>query len=348
MQLRNPSSISSIPNGYGHQLPPPVPSSASARTPPLGKSLIAAEIAITAADQMTLFVNGERIGSGTPPNRGAFVGRFCVDLVPSFNVFAVSSHTNAPSGGGMIGTILLTYSDNTTDTIVSDASWCVQGAPPAGFEQLEFDDTAWSAGTVVGAAGDAPWGPLHIASDPPVLGLQATQWVWTDVGQTATDLLPAGSRAFRRIFTPAPNQTPMNANILISANNEYTLYVNGVVVGTGANPQVAQHYVVEFQPGTEEVVLAVLATNTGSEASTAGVLVVMEVNMLPVGRVGCIGGAFALTDVTWKSTTGSIPAGWEQPGFNDTAWSAVFVEANYGTPKFGNLTIAAVSPTVTV
>ncbi|KAF7353592.1 hypothetical protein MVEN_01043500 [Mycena venus] len=257
-------------------------------TPPLGKALIAAEAIITASNRMQFYVNGDLIGSGTPPNRGAFASRFCIDLLPSFNVFAVNARTNG-ADGAMLAAIRVTYSDNTTDIIVSDATWRVKGLPPASFEQLSFDDTTWPAGTVVGAAGDAPWGPLFIASNPPVLALTRAQWVWTDVVPT-TGLLPAGSRAFRRTFVPAPNQTPMTANILIAADNEYTLYVNGVQIGSAANAKVAQHYVVDFQPTTSEIVLAVLATNTGTATSRAGVIAFMEVNMVPTGRVGCTAG----------------------------------------------------------
>jgi hypothetical protein len=67
------------------------------------------------------------------------------------------------------------------------------------------------------------------------------------------------------------------------------------------------------------------------------VLVAMEVKMVPTGRTG----AFALTDVGWKSTKGAIPAGFEQPGFDDSAWPAVVVEATYPAAPWGALTIAA-------
>ncbi|KAJ6535263.1 hypothetical protein DFH09DRAFT_1284045 [Mycena vulgaris] len=319
-------------------------------TPPLAKALISAEIAITAAVLFDLYVNGNFIGSGTPPNGGRFAPRFCVDLLPSFNVFAVNSRTHAPANGGVLANIHLTYSDNTTATIVSDGSWRVKSLPPAGFEQLSFDDTAWASATIIAPYGTGtPWSTIlpNIASDPPVVALTEAQWIWPNV-VPASGLVPAGSRAFRRTFTPAPGQTPMIANIAIAANNQYTLYVNGVPIGNGTNRAVAQHYVVNFTPGTSEVVLAILATNTGTAASTAGVLLFMEVNMVPSGRVGCTAGAFILTNTLWKSTTGAIPAGFEQPDFDDSAWTAVVAEETYPGTKFGTVTIAAASRAVTV
>jgi hypothetical protein len=58
--------------------------------PPLGKSLIAAEIIMTGG-QVEFYVNGELIGDNTPSSPYHYVGRYCVDLLPSFNVFATNS-----------------------------------------------------------------------------------------------------------------------------------------------------------------------------------------------------------------------------------------------------------------
>ncbi|KAJ7122347.1 hypothetical protein C8R44DRAFT_876643 [Mycena epipterygia] len=73
-------------------------------TPPVGKALVASEILITAATHLELFVNGEYIGAGTPP---------------AFNVFAVNASIGGSANGGMLATILLTYSDGSTDMLVT-------------------------------------------------------------------------------------------------------------------------------------------------------------------------------------------------------------------------------------
>ncbi|KAF7361164.1 hypothetical protein MSAN_01148200 [Mycena sanguinolenta] len=318
-------------------------------TPPLGKSLIAAEIIFTVYASLNFYVNGVYIGSGNDPARPRFARRFCVDLLPSYNVFAVnaSAATSGADEGGLIATILVTYSDGTTDTLVTDSSWRVKSGIPLGFEQPSFDDTAWPVATVVGSYGVAPWNTVlvDIPADPPVLGLEHAGWIWTDV-VPASGTLPAGERAFRRTFTPAPGQVPGVATIIITADNEYTLYVNGVTVGSGTNWKVAQTYTVNFVSAPTEIVLAVLATNT--VASAAGLLVAMEVNMVPSGRVNCTAGAFVLSDNGWKSIKTAIPSGWEQPGFDDSAWPAAFSQETYPGTKWGTVTIAASSSPVTV
>ncbi|KAF8144839.1 hypothetical protein K438DRAFT_1992400 [Mycena galopus ATCC 62051] len=298
-------------------------------TPPLGKSLIAAEVIITASNTFTFYVNGDVIGSQTPPHRGGFSQRFCIDLLPSLNVFAVNASTTAAASGALIATIFVTYQDGTHDTIPTDSSWRISHGLPLGFEQLSFDDTTWPVATVVGAYGDATWGTLFIPADPPVLALTRAQW-----------------RAFRRTFTPAPGQIPATANILIAADNAYALYINGVNVGNGTDWKIAQHYVVNFASAPGELVLAILATNT--VASAAGVLLAMEVNMVPSGRANCTAGSFLLTDNGWVSTKGAIPSGWELPGFDDSAWPAVVAEATYPSTTWGTITVAAASAPVTI
>ncbi|KAJ7779817.1 hypothetical protein B0H16DRAFT_726385 [Mycena metata] len=317
-------------------------------TPPLGKALIAAEIIIAGNNRFQLYVNGDYLGAGDRPRFGH---RFCVDLLPSFNVFAVNASTTVSGSGGvsggLIATILLTYTDGTTDTLVTDSSWRVKQAPPAGWETLGFDDTTWAVATVVGSYGVSPWQTVVVAlpADPPVVSFANVAWVWTDV-VPASGTVPAGSRAFRSTFVPDPNQVPASATIIISADNAYTLYVNGVTIGSGSSWPTAQRYTVNFTSRPTELVLAVLATNT--VASAAGVILSMEVNMVPSGRNNCTAGVFLMTDGSWKSTKDLIPAGFEQPGFDDSTWPAVVGEGAYGVAPWDTLTIATVATPVAV
>ncbi|KAJ7469589.1 hypothetical protein FB451DRAFT_1176826 [Mycena latifolia] len=314
-------------------------------TPPLGKSLIVSEMIITAALSMDVYVNGEYIGSNIPPHRPHFAQRFCVDLLPSYNVFAVNASTPATTDAGLLATILLTYSDGTTDTLVTDPSWRVHHNTPAGFELLSFDDTTWPVATMAGTYANDPWGAVNIPSSPSVIKLDHASWIWTDV-VPASGKVPAGSRAFRRTFTPAPGQVPGSASILIAADNRYTLYVNGVSVGSGTSWKVAQHYTVNFATPADEIVIAVLATNNA--ASVAGLIFAMEVNMQPAGRTNCTAGSFLLSDELWKSTKGAIPTGFEQPGFDDSTWPAAVDEETYGGATWGTITIAAPAAPVTI
>jgi hypothetical protein len=136
-------------------------------------ALIGAELIFTVYISLTSYMNGVEIGTGNEPaSCPRFARHFCVDLLPSVNVFAFNASTSVSGAdeGGLIATILLTYTDGTKDTLVTDSSWHVRSGTPLGFEQPSFDDTTWPVATAVGsyAAGD---GPVRSWTSPPTLHL---------------------------------------------------------------------------------------------------------------------------------------------------------------------------------
>lgn len=162
----------------------------------------------------TLFVNGNQIGSGSSFTRA---DGYTVALRPTgLNVFAVSG-TNVPPGGpaAIIAAILVMYSDGTSETIVTDATWkTLRSAPPAGFQQPGFDDSTWIASNTQGLDGVAPWGQTAI---PPALDLTQSNWVWTSEVATGADSAPIAARPFRKtILTPA-GKCAVCATVVIAA-----------------------------------------------------------------------------------------------------------------------------------
>ncbi|KAJ7834405.1 hypothetical protein B0H13DRAFT_2369902 [Mycena leptocephala] len=278
-------------------------------TPPFGKSLIAAEIITAVDNSLAFYVNGQFIGNGSGLHGVRFARRFCASLLPSYNVFAVAASTTLPTQTppAFIATIYLTYSDGTTDTLVTDTSWRAMSPFPVDFAQLTFDDTTWPVATVVSTNPDLPFGSVFIPTDPPVVSFAWTPWT----------------------FTTAPGEVAATATIMITADDEYTLWVNGVLIGSNNNYVIAQVYTVDLAP-TDTIVFAVLATNGGTGPNPRG--------YWP--------GALLQTDVTWKSTQGSIPTGWELPGFDDSAWPPVVVAGLYPNAPWGSVMTAAPSPPV--
>ncbi|KAF7366062.1 hypothetical protein MVEN_00482400 [Mycena venus] len=269
-------------------------------------------------------------------------GRYCVDLLPSLNVFAANSSSNDPVNAGLVANIRVTYDDFTTDTIIADSSWRAHLWVP-GFEQLSFDDISWPTAIVKSAYS----GTVVLPSNPRALNLDAgPQWFWTD-DIPANGIISAGSQAFRRTFTPFPGQVPMSANIIIAVDDSYTLWVNNVQVGTDAGFGVGQQYTVNFVSPPDTVVFAVLGKNAAPGG--AGVLFAAEINMKPAGRANCTAGVFVVGNTAWVSTTGTIPAGWQAPTFDDSAWPPVTTEATYPDPNaWGTISLDAPSPPVDV
>ncbi|KAJ6546990.1 hypothetical protein B0H19DRAFT_1032384 [Mycena capillaripes] len=305
-------------------------------TAPLGKIPVQADILATVDNGLTLYVNGGEVGTG---GDFRFAERFCVALRPCLNVFAVTG-VNAAGPAGLLAAIQITYSDGTTSTIVSDTTWRASTTVPNGYEQLSFDASSWTPAIAEGAYGVAPWGQIAIPSTPPVLSLTNSNWIWTN--EVANGVAPPGSRAFRRIYTPPSGQTATAATVIIVADNGYSLYVNGIFVGSGGDFHTAQKYTVSLSPAPN-VVFAVEAVNVDIVNNPAGLLVAIEIN---TAECNCTSGAFIISDGSWKSNTG-VPLGFELPGFNDANWSAATVEGPYGMTPWGTVTVPSTSTPVT-
>ena len=310
--------------------------------PPSGKTPLSAEILITADNAYTLYVNGAEVG-GEVNFKQAF--RYCVPLEAGCNVFAVEGQ-NTPSGtasnvgnaAGLISAIEIRYTDGFTDTIVTDAEWhAVTGAVP-GFEQVAFDDGAWPAAFVEGPIGTtAPWNTIGVAipptTDDPGPDLTSATWIWTNevVGGNA----PIGGRAFLKTFSLPGGQLADSIVIDIVADNEYTLYINGLVAGSGTDFNTAQRFEVNFIP-SNTVNIAVWAANV-PPGGPAGLLAAAEIRGC---TCGCGANAFVVTDATWVfNTTNPAPADFINPGFDDSQWAAAIVEGPYGIAPWGNVAI---------
>ncbi|KAJ6606424.1 lectin [Mycena vulgaris] len=304
-------------------------------TAPLGKTPVQADIIMTADNGLTLYVNGEQVGTG---GDFRFAERFCVPLRQCLNVFAVTAVNAAtvPNPAGLLATIQITYSDGTTSTLVSDATWRASVTVPAGYEQLSYDDNSWASAVVEGAYGVSPWGQIAIPSDPPVLSLTNAAWIWTN--EVVNGNAPPGPRAFRRTYTPPTGQTATSATIVIVADNEYSLYVNGVLVGSGTDFHTAQTYTVDLSPA-QNVVFAVYAVNVDIVNNPAGLLAAIEVK---TAECKCTSGAIFVTDGAWKSSTGT-PIGFQLPGFDDSSWPAATVEGPEGMAPWGKTTVTSSS-----
>jgi putative heme-binding domain-containing protein len=142
-------------------------------------------------------------------------------------------------------------------------------------------------------------------------------WIWFDEGDPASKA-PAEQRYFRRTFS-AP-QVVDEATIDITADKQFTLWVNGALVGKGENPKRVFHFDIKKHLLAGNNVVAVEAKGSGGPS---GLLVRMS--YVPNGQsvVGISG------DASWK-TAKTAGAGWEKVDFDDGKWAAAKVLGPYG------------------
>jgi len=136
-----------------------------------------------------------------------------------------------------------------------------------------------------------------------------------------------GKRYFRKTVT-LPKTGIQAANVLISVDHSYVLYLNGKKVSEGSNwEKVGKLDVTEFLLSGENLI-AIEGTNEGSIANPAGILFSMKV-AYDNGAASQID-----SDTSWKSTADMPDANWTSMGYKDTEWNTV---RNYGTSNWGRL-----------
>jgi len=129
-------------------------------------SLPYAVLRVNADDAHTTYVNGTQVATSTGGNN-AWQTSQIVDikslLVVGSNVIAIAP-LNAGGAGGVIAA-----ADIGSSHLITDDSWkALPGSPatpPAGWNTIGFDDSAWGAAYVSGAYGVAPWN--NNVTEPP-------------------------------------------------------------------------------------------------------------------------------------------------------------------------------------
>jgi putative heme-binding domain-containing protein len=154
-------------------------------------------------------------------------------------------------------------------------------------------------------------------------------WIWFPEGDPAV-VAPKGTVYFRKAFTiNRPIQQPVDEAILdITADNEFTVWVNDVLVGKGKEWKQVLSFDVKKHLVHGKNVIAVEAVNTDGPA---GLLV--RLGYLPNGmsKIGLF------SDGTWK-TSKTAGGGWQKVDFDDGKWQAVKVLGPYGMKPWGQLT----------
>ncbi|KAJ6457876.1 hypothetical protein C8R45DRAFT_1081718 [Mycena sanguinolenta] len=166
------------------------------------------------------------------------------------------------------------------------------------------------------------------------LDFNNSTWIWANnsVPASGGGETPPGGCAFRRYFTPPPGKTPNFTDIIVTADNNFTFYVNGEQVGTGAYYPLAYAFRTPLL-GSDSNVFAVIATSGSRSSAPAGLLIAIQVTYDDGTRDMPI-----VSDTTWRALT-SVPDGYQNLTFNDSSWPAAVGESPYGASAWGPVTI---------
>ncbi|KAG6847405.1 hypothetical protein H0H93_008300, partial [Arthromyces matolae] len=157
---------------------------------------------------------------------------------------------------------------------------------------------------------------------------QSAYWIYTEA---LNNNAPADDKAFRATYTPPSGVSAVTANILITADDYFTLYVNGQVVGdtrsligTGTTVWANVHgYAVTLNiKGVAPIVFAVIVSNNANSAS--GLLAAMQIVLSDGSSTTIASGGGG-----WRATS-SIPQNFADPGLNDSGWGTPVVLSKNG------------------
>ena len=169
----------------------------------------------------------------------------------------------------------------------------------------------------------------------PPPNLSAASWIWYPEGSPATDA-PVARRWFRRVVDLPPSGAPVSARLAITADDAYHVWINGNDLGSGGSWKTAR--IIDgiekhLNPGKN--VIAVLGENSAAPvtANPAGLLALLELRYAD-GRVETI-----KSDSEWRAEN-SEHAGWQNAGFDDSAWPHALKAAAYGAGPWGTITTA--------
>ncbi len=143
------------------------------------------------------------------------------------------------------------------------------------------------------------------------------RWVW-DQADAAGAAQTDEPRYLRRTFTLAGK--PAKAELWITADNEYTVYVNGQQVGHGSEWSKVDRYDVAKHLAAGKNVLAIVARNHGGPAG-----IIARLHVVTAGKKNL----FVVTDDQTRITQIANPD-WLKRDFDDRAWPTVAILGDAG------------------
>lgn len=249
-------------------------------------------------------------------------------------VLALDKRLGPPDGGAgrtfaaRDGALALAPAPDTPGVWMAFSTPCVS-TPDGTKTTLTLCDYASAGNTWSPESRFRVWLPQPL--DAGATGLEGARWVWFagDPGDLTVSA-PAGARFFRRAFDLPAGVPISQARLRITADDAFTLSVNGAEAGRGDAWQSAHTFdlTARLTPGRN--VLAVAATNEDKHTVPAAAGLVARLEIRPkAGRPTVI-----VTDENWKASA-RADGDWKALVYDDGAWQAAKILGVYGCPPWG-------------
>jgi hypothetical protein len=177
----------------------------------------------------------------------------------------------------------------------------------------------------------ARWFRLYVGDVVRATGIESSSWIWYSEGNPAAQAPPGAVYLRRSLDLPAGCRIA-SAEFVATADNFFTLHVNGQRAGGNVNDPAGFHRLTaidvanSLKPGRN--VLAVTAENGATEPNPAGFIGRLAVVLADGRRIDLA------SDDRWRASR-RPDEGWQNVGFDDRAWPAAMKVAPHGAGPWG-------------
>jgi alpha-L-rhamnosidase len=181
----------------------------------IGGNVVSADLAVTADDRFTLFINGRKVASSPPGSDGWKHPRLLEvisHLIPGKNIFYVEAENRSSGPAGVLFWLRVTHKNDQAETFISDRSWISSDSPYSHWKVAGPLPGEGKATEVLGNVGVAPWRVLDgsILALPPPRYLGTTLSIAKPISRATLyasalgicDLYLNGNRVNEDYFTP--------------------------------------------------------------------------------------------------------------------------------------------------
>jgi hypothetical protein len=200
--------------------------------------------------------------------------------------------------------------------------------------------SAWSpvATWTMGLLHPADWqGGWLAATNSASVSLTGCSWIWYPEG-TPAQSAPVGMCYFRKLISVRSDSALTGAVLLVTADNSYLAYVNGMQVGQGRDYTTVTPLSVISQLLSGTNTIAIAASNSGTSDNPAGLIGKLVLSYADGTQTNL------QMDATWKAAN-ALQTGWQQAGFNDSSWTSALVLGSYGMgPWYTGITVPTALP----
>ncbi len=168
--------------------------------------------------------------------------------------------------------------------------------------------------------------------------LEHAKWIWHNEGNPAA-AAPVGERFFRRQFDLPANGKIGSAEIILTADNSFEVWVNGEAVGSGGDFKQSFRFDIKRRLKSGPNLICVKAVNGADSPNPAGLIGALSIRLQDASALQLF------TDHSWQTSV-KAPTDWLNSAASSEGWGAALELGPLGMQPWGELDKSSDAPYV--